>query len=99
MILHTYELVPRDQGFVGSLILLFISPESFPRSNLGGRSFVKKLIFFFLSFHFLFQNFSDDDDGLLDTTADDVFIGKDLQGIPWATTPWTRASYRVSKKS
>jgi len=46
------------------------------------------------------EEFSDDDDdALLDSTAEQVKSGKDIQGIPWSTTPWTRDAYRSKRNA
>jgi hypothetical protein len=41
-------------------------------------------------------DFAEDEDLDLDTTAQQHANGKDLQGIPWSLTQWTRDAYRVS---
>jgi hypothetical protein len=48
---------------------------------------------------FRMENFPEDDDSLLDSTADQVKKGKDIQGIPWSTTPWTRDAYRSKRNA
>lgn len=43
----------------------------------------------------LLQEFPEAGDDFQDTTADQLAAGKDIQGIPWETTPYTRLLYRV----
>ena len=43
------------------------------------------------------QAFSDDEELLRDTTARQLADGRDVQGIPWVLTQYTRAGYRVSE--
>ena len=43
------------------------------------------------------QAFSDDEDLARDTTAAALAGGRDIQGIPWELTQYTRAGYRVSR--
>lgn len=45
------------------------------------------------------EEFPEDDDALLDSTAEQVEKGKDIQGIPWSTTPWTRDAYRRKRNT
>ncbi|KAJ9530590.1 hypothetical protein QJQ45_014785, partial [Haematococcus lacustris] len=41
--------------------------------------------------------FSDDEEELLDTTAEQAAAGRDLQGIPWERLHWTREQYRTTR--
>lgn len=41
------------------------------------------------------QVFSDDEELARDTTAVGLASGRDIQGIPWHLTQYTRESYRV----
>lgn len=41
------------------------------------------------------QVFSDDEDLVRDTTAVQLAGGRDIQGIPWELTQYTREGYRV----
>lgn len=43
----------------------------------------------------LLQLFSDDEDLVRDTTAVQLEGGRDIQGIPWELTQYTREGYRV----
>jgi hypothetical protein len=51
--------------------------------------------------HIEIDRFPDDaDDAVLDTTAEQLEKqDKDIQGIPWATTPWTRSTYREKRNA
>jgi hypothetical protein len=41
------------------------------------------------------QVFSDDEDVMRDTTAVQLAAGRDIQGIPWELTQYSRQGYRV----
>ena len=41
------------------------------------------------------QVFSDDEDVVRDTTAVQLAAGRDIQGIPWELTQYSRQGYRV----
>lgn len=41
------------------------------------------------------QVFSDDEDLMQDTTAVQLAAGRDIQGIPWELTQYSREGYRV----
>lgn len=43
------------------------------------------------------QVFTDDEDLVRDTTAAQLRKGKDVQGIPWELTQYTRPAYRVGR--
>jgi hypothetical protein len=43
------------------------------------------------------QVFSDDEDLMRDTTAVQLMAGRDIQGIPWELTQYSREGYRVSR--
>jgi hypothetical protein len=43
------------------------------------------------------EMFTDDETDELDTTAEQLAHGKDIQGIPWQELQFTRAHYRVTR--